>query len=77
MLRSEQHETLQRALSQLAPHYRMAVVLYDIEGMNYEEIAEIMDVPMGTVASRLHQGRVLLKRALKNREAGKVVNDHE
>ena len=65
LLKSEEEAMVQAALNQLPPHYRVAVILYDIEGVSYEEIADIMDVPVGTVASRIHQGRQLLKRALQ------------
>ncbi len=77
LLDGERKDILQAALMKLQPHYRMAIILCDIEGMNYEEIAGIMDVPMGTVASRIHQGRLLLKRELKSRDTGKVVNEYD
>jgi len=48
---------LQAALDQLAPEFRAAVVLCDIEGLSYEEIAATLDVKMGTVRSRIHRGR--------------------
>src|SRR5690606_6908206 len=48
---------IQKALDALAPEYRAAVVLCDIEGLSYEEIAATLDVKMGTVRSRIHRGR--------------------
>ena len=57
-------EGVQRALDGLPPDYRMAVVLADLEGFSYKEIAEILDVPVGTVMSRLYRGRRLLEDAL-------------
>lgn len=48
---------LQQALDALAPEFRAAVVLCDIEGLSYEEIAATMGVKMGTVRSRIHRGR--------------------
>lgn len=53
-----------RAIDDLPEQFRMAVVLSDIEGFSYAEMAEIMDVPMGTVMSRLHRGRKALQRRL-------------
>ncbi len=55
---------IQAALDALAPPFRAAVVLCDIEGLTYEEIAVILDVPMGTVRSRIHRGRTQLRAAL-------------
>ena len=47
-----------------AERFRMPVLLADIEGFAYKEIAEILDVPIGTVMSRLHRGRKALQKAL-------------
>ena len=52
------------ALESLSENFRLAVLLADVEGFSYKEIAEIMDVPIGTVMSRLHRGRKALERAL-------------
>lgn len=52
------------ALDELPEQFRMAVLLADVEGFSYKEIAEIMDVPIGTVMSRLHRGRKSLQRSL-------------
>ena len=52
------------ALADLPEPYRVAVYLADVEGFRYAEIAEIMDVPIGTVMSRLHRGRARLRAAL-------------
>ncbi|MCS6901488.1 MAG: sigma-70 family RNA polymerase sigma factor [Myxococcales bacterium] len=57
-------EELQAALEALPEEFRLAVVLSDVEEMSYKEIADIMGCPMGTVMSRLHRGRKLLKSAL-------------
>ncbi|HEX6261660.1 MAG TPA: sigma-70 family RNA polymerase sigma factor [Actinomycetota bacterium] len=69
-------EDVQAALASLPDVYRMAVILADIEGFSYKEIASILDVPIGTVMSRLHRGRKALERALWDivRERG-VVRD--
>lgn len=52
------------AIDDLPEQFRLAVVLSDIEGFSYAEMAEIMDVPMGTVMSRLHRGRKALQKRL-------------
>jgi len=52
------------AIEQLPEQFRMAVVLSDVEGFTYAEMAEIMDVPLGTVMSRLHRGRKALQKRL-------------
>lgn len=62
---AELHDVVQRALVQLPPEYREAVVLRDLEGRSYEEIAEIIGVPAGTVRSRIHRGREALRQLLK------------
>jgi RNA polymerase sigma-70 factor (ECF subfamily) len=58
---------VQFALDQLPPDFRAAVVLCDIEGLSYEEIAATLDVKLGTVRSRIHRGRALLREALAHR----------
>jgi RNA polymerase sigma-70 factor (ECF subfamily) len=58
---------VQYALDQLPPDFRAAVVLCDIEGLSYEEIAATLDVKLGTVRSRIHRGRALLREALAHR----------
>jgi RNA polymerase sigma-70 factor (ECF subfamily) len=52
------------ALESIPENFRMAVLLADVEGFSYKEIAEITEVPIGTVMSRLHRGRKALERAL-------------
>ncbi len=65
---------LQSALDSLAPEYRAAVVLCDIEGLSYEEIGATLGVKLGTVRSRIHRGRQALREHL--REHGKVEVGH-
>ncbi len=55
---------VKEALESLPEQFRMAVFLADVEGFSYKEIAEILDVPIGTVMSRLHRGRRALQKAL-------------
>ncbi len=57
-------EDVQRALDTLPSDYRMAVILADLEDFSYKEIAEILEVPVGTVMSRLYRGRKLLEEAM-------------
>lgn len=54
-------EAINRALDALSPRYRAAVVLVDVEGQSYEQAAEVLGVPTGTVRSRLFRGRRLLQ----------------
>ncbi|MQS06431.1 RNA polymerase sigma factor SigE [Streptomyces alkaliphilus] len=58
---------VQQALDTLAPDFRAAVVLCDIEGLSYEEIAATLGVKLGTVRSRIHRGRSQLRKALRHR----------
>jgi RNA polymerase sigma-70 factor (ECF subfamily) len=55
---------LERAIQALPEGLRSAVLLRDVEGFSYKEIAEILEVPLGTVMSRLHRGRLALRLAL-------------
>jgi RNA polymerase sigma-70 factor (ECF subfamily) len=52
------------ALDELPEQFRVAVLLADVEGFSYKEIADILDIPIGTVMSRLHRGRKGLQRLL-------------
>jgi RNA polymerase sigma-70 factor (ECF subfamily) len=58
---------VQAALDSLPPDFRAAVVLCDIEGLSYEEIAATLGVKLGTVRSRIHRGRAQLRAALEHR----------
>lgn len=55
---------VQRALLALPEEFRAAVVLCDVVGLSYQEIAATLGVPLGTVRSRIHRGRLLLREAL-------------
>ncbi len=63
---------LQAALDALAPEFRAAVVLCDVEGLSYEEIAATLGVKLGTVRSRIHRGRQALRSALESRAAERL-----
>ena len=67
-------DEVKAALEALPEQFRLAVLLADVEGFSYKEIAEIMEVPIGTVMSRLHRGRRALQKALVEfgRERGLV-----
>ncbi len=60
-------DDIQAALKALAPEYRAAVILCDIEGLSYEEIADTLGIKLGTVRSRIHRGRAQLRAALEHR----------
>jgi RNA polymerase sigma-70 factor (ECF subfamily) len=57
-------DEVKAAVEALPEQFRMAVLLADVEGFSYKEIAEILDVPIGTVMSRLHRGRKSLQKTL-------------
>jgi RNA polymerase sigma-70 factor (ECF subfamily) len=59
-------EEVMAAVSRLPDEFREAVVLSDLEGLGYHEIAAVLDVPLGTVKSRLYRGRRLLAQALRD-----------
>ena len=63
--RGELEEALHRAIAELDEERRVVVVLRDVEGLAYEEIAEILALPIGTVRSRLHRARLDLKEKLE------------
>jgi RNA polymerase sigma-70 factor (ECF subfamily) len=58
---------IQAALDALSPEFRVAVVLCDIEGLTYEEIAATLGIKLGTVRSRIHRGRSMLRKHLEHR----------
>ncbi|WP_437185702.1 sigma-70 family RNA polymerase sigma factor [Planctomicrobium sp. SH668] len=60
----ETQQQVRDALDSIGVEYRDAIVLKEIEGLKYEEIAEIQDCPIGTVRSRIHRARILLKQHL-------------
>ena len=63
--RGELEEALHRAITELPEERRIVVVLRDVEGLAYEEIAEVLTLPVGTVRSRLHRARLDLKEKLE------------
>jgi len=72
-LNKVQREDLQRALDGLPEAYRVVLVLSELEGFSYQEVADILRVPIGTVRSRLSRARSLLQKVLwRESEAGRV-----
>ena len=66
LLNQSVSDDVQRALASLPDDFRTAVILCDMQGLSYKEIAEIMECPVGTVMSRLFRGRKLLAAALRD-----------
>lgn len=67
----ERRELLQAALDRLSPDMREAVILRDFQDLDYDEIAQVLGVPQGTVKSRINRGRLELARVLKRMEGVK------
>ncbi len=67
---AELKRSIMAALDTLSERHRTVVVLFDLEGLSHRQIAEILQCPEGTVMSRLHHGRLKLKRLLSKRLAG-------
>lgn len=72
MLSNELADQVRCALAQLAPHYRDALILYEMHDLSYQEIAGICQVDIGTVRSRLSRGRALLAKRLGAYRPGTV-----
>jgi len=66
-LTAERHRAINRALAQITDDQRTAIVLYDVEGYDYAEIAELTGVSVGTVKSRIHRGRLAMRGLLSDR----------
>jgi len=79
VLESLPDDDVKQALESLPENFRLPVLLADVEGFSYKEIAEIMDTPIGTVMSRLHRGRKALEKALWEtaRDRGLVAGDRD
>ena len=68
IIREESKKIIWESLNHLSPEIRMAIILRDIQGKKYEEIAEIVNLPLGTVKSRVNRGRLQLARILKEKK---------
>ncbi|MDG0812692.1 RNA polymerase sigma factor [Cohnella rhizosphaerae] len=59
---------IEEAMARLSPDHRQVVLLHDAQGYRYEEIAQLLDIPIGTVKSRLNAARLALRQAMKRGE---------
>jgi RNA polymerase sigma-70 factor (ECF subfamily) len=62
--RAEEERRIQEALNRLSPEHRAVLILKDMEGQKYETMAEVLQVPIGTIRSRLHRARAELREVL-------------
>ena len=72
VMRASDRETLHRALEQLPAPYREVILLCDVEEMRYQEIADLLQVPIGTVMSRLSRARKRMRELLVGSAEGKL-----
>lgn len=70
LLRAERARDVRQALSQLAEEFRMVLVMRDVEGFDYQTIARILDISVGTVRSRLHRARSNMRELLRQHYQG-------
>jgi len=70
MLRKESRRLVWEGFNSLSAELRMAVILRDIQGKKYEEMAEIMELPLGTVKSRVNRGRLQLAKIIRDKKGG-------
>ena len=68
LMKNEKMRRLSRAIDRLPPHYRIMLILRHQENLSYEEIAESLDIPLGTVKARIHRAREMLKSGLKGKD---------
>jgi len=64
LVAAQERQSLWRGLGQLSPEIRLAIILKEIQGKSYEEVATIMNIPVGTVKSRINRGKIQLARLL-------------
>lgn len=70
LLRAERAQDVRQALSQLGEEFRMVLVMRDVEGFDYQTIARILDISVGTVRSRLHRARSNMRELLRHHHQG-------
>jgi RNA polymerase sigma factor (sigma-70 family) len=75
LIRSADITLVRAALESLAVEYREVLILRELENLSYEEIAKIVDIPLGTVMSRISRGRVKLSELLKPTEIGRRIEN--
>lgn len=68
--RDETSKLVQKALDLLPVQYKAAIIMCDVEKFSYEKIASMLECPIGTVRSRIHQGRILLRKAFEKLQFG-------
>jgi len=71
ILKEESKKLIWEGFNHLSSEIRMAVILRDIQGKRYDEIAEVMSLPLGTVKSRVNRGRLQLAKILKEKKEDK------
>lgn len=64
LVAAQERQSLWQGLGQLSPEIRLAIILKEIQGKSYEEVATIMNIPVGTVKSRINRGKIQLARLL-------------
>lgn len=75
--RAEELERLRAAIARVDEEFRAAVVLRDVEGLDYAEISRVLEVPVGTVKSRIHRGRAILRELLTGEKPKRGNEDAE
>lgn len=68
LLTKESQDRIQRCINSLRPEYRSVIILRDIQNYTYVEIAEMLDIPLGTVKSHINRGRAALRKSLKSQD---------
>ena len=68
LIKQENKKIVWEGFNHLSPDIRMVIILRDIQGKSYDEIAEVMDLPLGTVKSRVNRGRLQLAKVLKEKK---------
>ena len=74
VLRKEHRQLVRETLDELSDDYRIVLVMKEFDGLRYDKIAELTEIPIGTVRSRIHRGRIELADRLK-RKLGNLFED--